>query len=287
MKEVITIKQLLEFSNNELSKLGIESYKIDSLAIIGNDLSISKEQIIFDSYLELSEAQVEKVKNSIKRRAQREPVSHIIGKRGFYQDEFVVNSNVLDPRPDSESLIEAILELFPNKDLPLEIAELGVGSGCLILTVLKNFSHAKAVGSDLSIKALEIASLNAKNLKLENRIEFIESDWFKNFPSTKFDIIISNPPYINTNQIELLQEEVRIFEPRLALDGGLNGLDCYEIIAQDVAKFLKKDGHLFLEIGKGQEEDVIAIFTQNGLNFLKSRKDLGGVIRCLVFTNKS
>jgi len=281
----LSIKQLLEFANQELRKSGIESSQIDSLVILANDLNLSKEEVIFNPDKILNLGQIQKVKKSIERRSKREPLSHIIGKRGFYQDEFVVDRNVLDPRPDSESVIAAILEQFPNQNLPLKIAELGVGSGCLILTILKIFSNASGIGVDLSDSALEIANLNAQNLKIQDRIKLIKSNWFKDFPLRKFDLIISNPPYIKTREIDNLQEEVKFFEPKIALDGGVDGLECYRVIAKGIVSFLEKNGYVFLEIGQNQESEVIEIFTENGLKFSHYKRDLAGIIRCLVFRN--
>ncbi len=328
------LAQLLESSRKELQKNDILSYKIDSIIIICHDLDLTKEQLIFNSDLKVTEEQVKKVKSSIDRRILKEPVSKIIGKKNFYEDEFLVSSDVLDPRPDSETIIEEILNIFSNKkdalvlsqirfykkiqgifffrdavykrvheerkkkitmnfeakgricdSATLKILELGVGSGCLVLTILKKLTNSNAIALDINQKSLEIAKINAKNLNLENRIEFIHSDWFSNLEPQTFDLIISNPPYIKSWDIKDLQEEVRNFDPIIALDGGEDGLYCYKIIAKDVQKFLKKDGYLLLEIGQNQEIDVIKIFVDNGLEFIKFRKDLGNIIRCLVFQN--
>lgn len=277
------LAKLLESSREELHKNNIESYKIDSIALICHVLGLSKEEVIFQPELLLTQNQIQKVNDAIRRRINREPVSHIIGKREFYEDVFDVSAEVLDPRPDSEILIESILDIFPDKLAALEMIELGVGSGCLILTSLKKFPNANALAVDIREESLDVARINAKNLQLESRIKLIKSNWFGNIPQKKFDLIISNPPYIESLQIESLQEEVKIFEPRTALDGGLDGLDCYRNIAKDAVRFLKDEGYLVLEIGQGQENDVVKIFTNNKLNFINSRKDLGGIIRCLIF----
>lgn len=275
--------ELLNSAREQLRASNIQSYKIDSLIIIGHELSLTKEQIFLNSNLVLTSDQIVKIRNSLQRRINKEPVSHIIGKRDFFEDQFLVNHNVLDPRPDSEVLIESVLKFFPESNSNLKILEMGVGSGCLILTILKKFPNSMALAVDVNEKSLEVAKINAKNLQLEKRVTFINSDWFKRVEEKDFDLIISNPPYIQTKEIDSLQEEVKFFEPRIALDGGEDGLDCYRIIAQDVAKFLKNRGYLFLEIGQNQEEDVRKIFSKNNLQFIDFKKDLSGIIRCLIF----
>jgi release factor glutamine methyltransferase len=277
--------QLLDFCKKELQQANISSYKIDAEVMICYCLDISKEKLIFSSKMPLDEIQINKAKELIQRRCNREPVSHIIGKRGFYEDDFIVNANVLDPRPDSEILIETIYKNFKNTSSALKILELGIGSGCLILSVLKKFPNATGLGVDINPKSIEIANLNARNLKLDHRISLKYSNWYDGLNTDRFDIIISNPPYIKTSQIDSLQDEVRLFEPRIALDGGQEGLDCYIIIAKDIKNYLNDDGYIFLEIGQGQESEVIKIFSQKKLKFIESQKDLGGIIRCLVFKN--
>lgn len=279
------LSQLLESSRKILQENNIESYKIDSIAILCHELNLTKEAIIFDKGRDLTQNQIKKVQNSINRRIKREPVAKIIGKKPFFEDDFIVSQDVLDPRPDSETIINEILNIFSQNQKDLDILELGVGSGCLILTILKKLNNSKGIAVDINKKSLEIAKENAKNLNLENKIKFINSDWFSNLDKEKFDIIISNPPYIKSSDITNLQEEVQKFDPLIALDGGIDGLDCYKIIAKDIKNFLKKDGYLFLEIGQNQENDIIEIFEEKGLKFLKSEKDLGQIIRCLTFKN--
>ena len=278
------ISEALEFAKNNLKKQGIDSFGIDALLILCHSLVCTKEKIIFNPNLALTPDEESKFLANLKRRESREPISHILGKREFFGFDFTVSKDVLDPRADSESLIELALETFPDKDENLEILELGVGSGCLILTLLKLFPNCAAVAVDQSPKALEMAKKNAKNLEIANRIKLLKSDWFSNLDAAqKFDLIISNPPYIESQQIELLEAEVKNFEPRAALDGGDDGLDCYRDIAGNAGKFLKDSGFLILEIGRGQEEDVKEIFTQAGLKFVKEKQDLAGIIRALLF----
>ncbi|MES2677085.1 MAG: peptide chain release factor N(5)-glutamine methyltransferase [Pseudomonadota bacterium] len=280
------ISQALVLAKNNLKQKGVNSYQIDALLLLCHCLSFSKEQIIFNPNFILSQEQQNQFFSLIARRENREPISHIIGKREFFGNDFLVNNNVLDPRPDSESLIELAIDIFANQNQALEILELGVGSGCLLLTMLKLFPAAHGFGVDISDKALEIAGKNADLLGLSKRVDLIKSNWFSDIdPQKKFDLIISNPPYIKTNDILSLQEEVKNFEPNLALDGGFSGLDCYVLIAQNVKKFLKESAFLLLEIGQNQENDVIKIFNESGLKFIREKKDLSSIVRCLLFQN--
>ncbi len=281
------ISEALVLSQNSLKQKGVNSHRIDALLLLGHALRMSKEQIIFNPNFELSPTQEIEFLELLKRRENREPISHILGRREFYGLDFIVSGDVLDPRPDSESLIEVILEIFPEKNYPLEVLELGVGSACLLTTVLKYFPKASGTGVDISDKALAIAQKNIDLLEVKARTNLIKSNWFSNLDSgkylRKFDLIISNPPYIKTSDILLLQEEVKNFEPHLALDGGITGLDCYEAIAKDVKNFLKDKGFLILEIGDNQEKDVTKIFNLAGLNLIEEKKDLSGTVRGLLF----
>jgi release factor glutamine methyltransferase len=265
----------------------IPSAQIESFIIASYFCNLSREEIILRSReIYIDQKNIDKINIALQRRIKGEPISHIIGKREFYSLDFKVNSDVLDPRPDSEILIEEILKLTPNFNHAIKILELGVGSGCLILTILNHISNATGTAIDINPKSIAIASENANNLNLKDRINFIHSDWFNNLPSEKFDIIISNPPYIKKSEIANLQKEVRDFEPIIALDGGGDGLDCYRKIANDVSDFLKDNAFLILEIGQNMENDIIDIFEENGLKFVKYAKDLNAIIRCLIFTKQ-
>jgi release factor glutamine methyltransferase len=179
------------------------------------------------------------------------------------------------------------LEVFTDRNKPIKILELGVGSGCLFSTILKYLPNSSAIGSDISSEALNIAQNNVDQLNLSSRVNLIQSNWFSNIEDGhKFDLIISNPPYIKTSDIDHLQDEVKNFEPHLALDGGKDGLNCYRDISAKAADFLTDSGFVLLEIGQNQENEVIEIFTKNNLRFVKSKKDLPGIIRCLVFMKK-
>ncbi|MGN0919170.1 MAG: peptide chain release factor N(5)-glutamine methyltransferase [Alphaproteobacteria bacterium] len=213
----------------------------------------------------------------IERRKAGEPLSKILGHRGFWRGDFFVDENVLDPRPDSETLIQAVLEKVPDKNQTLRILDLGTGSGCLLISLLMEYKKALGVGMDISPKALEIARKNA--FKNGVKADFILMDMTKLPKDLKsFDIVISNPPYIPTKEIEGLGVEVKKYDPHLALDGGKDGLDFYRVIAQKAPARL-----IFLEIGQAQEKDVQSIFEAQGWFFEGSKKDYAGITRVLIF----
>lgn len=217
----------------------------------------------------------------IERRAKGEPVSKIIGKKEFYGREFFVNKHVLDPRPDSETLIEAVLQNtkdIPQSAQPMKILELGAGSGCLLLTLLAELPQAQGMGVDISPQALLVAEENTRALDLAARVQWLESDLFQEVKE-KFDIIISNPPYIPTQDIQTLEREVRLFEPMLALDGGDSGLDFYQRIALEGPAFLKPHGFLALEAGFGQMSEIQKLFP---LLSCAVYKDLSQIERCIL-----
>mgnify|MGYP003571441114 CR=1 FL=1 len=222
----------------------------------------------------LSDSDIYKI---IKRRKMGEPLSKILGHHGFWRGDFIVDENVLDPRADSETLIQAVLEKFPDKNQHLRILDLGTGSGCLLISLLMEYKKATGVGADISPKAIEIAGKNA--FKNGVKANFICSD-MENLPKNfgTFDIVISNPPYIPTQEIETLDKNVKKYDPWLALDGGEDGLKFYRIIAEEAPAPV-----IFLEIGKGQEKDVQKIFEDKNWQFLGAKKDFSGIVRVLIF----
>lgn len=216
------------------------------------------------------------------RRKQGEPVSKIIAKRGFWALDFYVTKDVLDPRADTETLIEAVLKHFPDKTQSYKILDVGTGSGCIIASLLYEYKKAKGVAVDISEKALEVAKKNLQGFD----VEFFKRDLFE----TSFlndigvvDIIVSNPPYIKTKDIDALENNVRLYDPILALDGGEDGLNAYRALAQNLKSSLKKGTVIFFEIGQNQDEDVKKIMQTAGYSFLNQYKDLAGIVRVLVF----
>jgi len=276
------ISDALNSAKNILQKSGVENPNLDALLLLMHVANLSKEQVIFDPNFELNPRQQDDFKRAISRRQAREPVSHIINKREFFGRDFYVDKNVLDPRPDSETLIEFALQNV-SKNQDLQILELGAGSGCLVISLLCELPNAQAIAVDVSLQALEICAKNAAFHQINNRLQLQESDLWQKIAPQKFDLIISNPPYIASAQIQDLEDEVRLHEPHLALDGGEDGLDFYRKIAAKAADFLKPQGLVIVEIGFGKDKAVAEIFAVKDFKLNDSKSDLAGTIRVLRF----
>ena len=273
------LKELYTNSINLLKDKGVLTANLDVKILLVFLLNIDTKEIINYFNNEISNEFLNNFQKLLSRRLNREPIANIIGKKAFWDYDFIVNENVLTPRPDSETLIEAVLENYKDKDQKLNILDLGTGSGCLILTLLSIYQNSQGLAIDISDKALEIAKQNAKLLNI-NRIKFLKNNWNDNI-NKKFDIIISNPPYIPKKEIEILEPEVNKYNPLLALDGGNDGLDCYKYLAENLQKNCKENTKIFLEIGKNQENNIIEIFKNNKFELLKMYKDINGIIRIL------
>jgi release factor glutamine methyltransferase len=216
----------------------------------------------------------------VARRLGREPVSRILGRRGFWTLDLALGPATLDPRPDSETVVEAVLAALPEPRAPLRLLDFGTGSGCLLLALLVELPTATGLGIDRSLAALEIARANARAAGLAGRAAFVQADWGGPLAG-RFEVIVTNPPYIPSGDIAGLQPEVADFDPRLALDGGDDGLDCYRALVPDIARLLAPGGVAALEVGRGQAAAVGAMLTAAGLESLGARRDLGGVERCV------
>lgn len=236
---------------------------------------------IFCSYYQEKPTETQ-IQDFIKRRQQGEPVSKIIRCKGFWKRDFVVSTDVLDPRPDSETLIEAVLRFFPDKTKNYRILDIGTGSGCLLLTLLDEYPNADGTGIDISCQALAIAQQNnvAGRAKF-CQADFMDESFYKGMG--RFDIIISNPPYIPSEDIKQLDKSVRCYDPLLALDGGVDGLRAYRQLSTQLDKLMNPGAFIFFEIGQGQENAVINIMQIQGFICQETIKDLGGIIRVLVF----
>ncbi len=228
---------------------------------------------------------VEALRALTARRVKREPMAYILGEREFWGLPFKVSPAVLVPRPDSETVIEAALAMMPDRMSPWRLLDLGVGSGCLLLTLLREFPQATGVGLDASPDALEVARANAQALGVADRVTLVSSDWRLSGWTARvagpFDLIISNPPYIEAATIDRLMPEVSRFEPRLALDGGPDGFEAYRAIASAVPHLLTSGGRLLVEIGEGQVPGIAKIFAAAHLQVMPPWKDLAGIDRVL------
>jgi release factor glutamine methyltransferase len=254
----------------------------EALILLAHAAQISKEEIIRNYDQIPNDKVIKKYKKYIDRRKNKEPIAYITESKEFWSLNFYVSKDTLIPRPDSEILIETVLELSKGKELT--ILDCGTGSGCLLLSLLYELKRAKGIGIDISAKAIVIAKKNAKNLNLEARVDFINTSW-NDFNEEKFDIIISNPPYLNKNDIQNLQDEVK-FEPLNALIAGEDGLDCYREIIKLIPKFTQKHSLCFFEIGYGQSTQICDLLEKENYKIEKIKHDLANIPRVIAFSKK-
>lgn len=272
-----TLVSLWTDVRRRLEAAGVDSPVLDARMLLEAGAGVSRLEIVTDPRRELSAAQVDAVEALVARRLAREPLSHILGRKGFWTLEFAVTPDVLTPRPDTELLVETALEFLPQ-DKPARVLDLGVGSGAILLSVLSERPVVSGVGVDLSEAALMVARANGAVLDLNDRIEWRAGDWGEGL-SGPFDLVLSNPPYIASAEIETLAPEVARHEPRLALDGGADGLDAYRALLPQIRALLGPGGRFALEVGKGQASAVWALIDQAGLEPIDTRADLAGVDR--------
>ena len=267
-----------------LAEGGIETNSLDARIILREIFNFDEKELILNSDLILSESKISKVQKIITRRLNFEPVSKIFGKRDFYNSTFSISDDVLDPRPETENIVEIANNFILEKGYESFI-DLGTGSGCIILSILKENKNLTAIGVDISIDAINIAKKNSKDMKLEKRSSFLVSNWLSSIYSS-YDLIISNPPYIPSDEIITLSKTVKNFDPLISLDGGQDGLKCYKEIAQDINRVINKNGRVILEIGYNQAHDVIKIFESKEFKLLKIYNDINDLNRILTFESK-
>jgi release factor glutamine methyltransferase len=259
----------------------VDAPQLDARLLLQHAAGVTHEQLVADPQMEIGDDVAVQFEVLVDRRVNSEPVSRIIGTRNFYGRDFSVTPAVLDPRGDTEVLIEACLSRMPE-GMAQGILDLGTGSGIIAVTLLAERPLATGVAVDTSQSALEVAHSNAHMHGVEARLSFEESDWFGAI-TRSFDIITSNPPYIEAADIAFLARDVKDFDPRLALDGGDDGLICYRAIARGVQQHLADNGRVIVEIGAGQRDDVTMIFAESSLVLEECLRDLAGHDRCLVF----
>jgi release factor glutamine methyltransferase len=279
----ITVDQARRAVAAELRNAGIESPDLDARILVGHALGLDHAALISHGQRALDEAAAGKVTAATSRRIAGEPVSRILGTREFWGMTFAVTPTVLDPRADTETIVElalAVIDRHGSRTRPLRVADLGVGSGAILIALLSELPHARGTGSDISREALAVAARNAQALGLDARADFIASDYGTALQDP-FDLVVSNPPYIASGDIAGLAREVREHDPHLALDGGLDGLAAYRAIAADAPRLLVPGGHLVVEIGAGQQANVERLFVAAGLEIAAVRHDLSGIPRAV------
>ena len=277
----MTIKQAIDKGTVLLKGKNIDTPKMKARLLIQFILNKSRQYIMVYDNKEISKEQEQKYLQAIEKIIKGIPIEHITHQKEFMKMNFFVNENVLIPRQDTECLVEEVIQIS-KKIGAKKILDLCTGSGAIAISLAKYIENSEITATDISEKALDVAKINAKNNEVEKSIKFIKSDLFKNIPKTKFDIIVSNPPYIKKEEIKNLQEQVQK-EPIIALDGGYDGLDFYRKIANKSYEFLKYNGYLCLEIGYDQKIDVIEIIeNEEKYSNTYCKKDLYGNDRVII-----
>ncbi len=278
----ITIGVALEAAIARLSAVGVDNPRMDARLLLCHSACLELANIIVDPNVVLADECFRKFETLVERREKREPVSHLIGEREFWSLPFIVTADVLDPRPASETLIEAALDHVRDRSEPVSVLDLGTGSGCLLIAVLSELPGARGVGVDTSEAALVIARRNAEKNLVDDCTTFVSSSWGRSV-SGSFDLILSNPPYISESGRDDLEPEVAMYEPASALFAGKDGLSAYREVAPDILRLLNPDGVAAIECGRDQMTTVIEIFDDAGLRHVETRCDLDGIERSGVF----
>jgi release factor glutamine methyltransferase len=279
---------LAEALNQAAARLrtaGIAEARREARLLLGAATGLGRGALLAEPGRLLTGAEREGLVALVERRARREPMAYVLGRREFWSLDLRVGPGVLVPRPETETVVEAVLDALPDRNPPLRVLDLGTGSGCLLLALLSELPNATGTGVDAAPEALATAAANAAALGLDRRAAFRPADWGRGL-SGRYDVVVSNPPYIPRREIDALEPEVRDFEPRGALDGGADGLDAYRRLATEVPRLLAPEGLAALEIGQGQAEAVTAIMAGGGLDRIAVRRDLIGIERCLVFRGR-
>ena len=272
------IKEGTEILNREF----IESAQIDSEILLARAMEKDRKYILLNQNHIINEKNLISFKKLIKERSNRRPVAYITNKKFFWNSEFLVTSDTLIPRPDSEIIVDNVLKLIKNK-FKLKILDIGIGSGCLLLSILKERKDIYGTGIDISKKCINISKINAFNLKVNSRLKLYKSNVDK-FNLGKYDLIISNPPYIKKNKLKYLDKDVANYEPRLALDGGLDGLSEIRKVIKKSSELIKKGGKFILEIGYDQKNKTCNLIKKEGFYINSTIKDLAKNDRCIICT---
>ena len=275
-------KEILNCGSKMLKLNNIKSFNLDSEILLSSSLKLNRSQLLLNLDKKIKNKEKNNFFSLIRRRIKSEPVAYILGYKDFWKNKFKVNKNVLIPRPDTETLVEEVLkeiDIYNSRN----ILDIGTGSGCIILSILMERKNCYGVGIDISKKAINLAKYNAKIQHIKNRIKFFNSD-IDNFRRGKYDLIISNPPYIKLFKISELDNDIKRHEPKEALNGGIDGFSKIKLVIKKSSILIKKRGKLFLEVGENQTIKVLSLLKSNGFYMNKIVKDLANKNRCIVST---
>jgi len=278
----MNIQKAISEGQDILKNKNIETSELDSEILMANVIQKDRRYVILNSNEELKEEHLKRFQNLIEKRSKKEPIAYLINKKEFWNFEFFVSRHTLIPRPDTELIVDQILKITKNKN-KLNILDIGIGSGCILLTILKERTNFNGTGIDISNNCIKISKINAINLKVDNRIKLFKTNVDK-FNYGKYDLIVSNPPYINKVDIKFLEKDVVNFEPISALYGGLDGTSEIRKVINKSSKLIKKNGKFVLEIGFNQKNKVIELLKKKGFFINSVVKDLAKHDRCIIST---
>ena len=278
----MNIQSAVAEGTNILKDRFIQTAQLDTEILMAKALGENRQYIILNNDKVLNEKNLKYFKKLVQDRATRKPIAYLLNKKFFWNSEFYVNKNTLIPRPDTEIIIEQILKFTKNKNY-LRILDIGVGSGCILLSILKERKNFYGTGIDISKNSLDICKINAKKLLVDGRVKLFKSDVDK-FAQGKYDLVVSNPPYIKRCDLKYLESDVLKFEPKLALDGGLDGLSVIRKVINKTSELLKKNGKFILEISFDQKNKVIKLLNNKGFYINSTIKDLAKNDRCIIST---
>ena len=271
--------EIIKFGSNLLKEKKISSFILDSEILLSKILNKTREDILINLDQKISTNNILAFKEYLQRRSKNEPIAYILGEKEFWSKKFLVNKGTLIPRPETELLVDKILKIY--RDKKISILDIGTGSGCIIISLLSSLKNSKGVGIDISKNAISTAEKNALKYKLTKRVKFINKS-FNNIFSKKFDLIVSNPPYIDSKDMKNLSEDIKRYEPRIALDGGNDGLDLIKKVIYKSKSILKIKGMLALEIGNEQIKKVSKILIDNNFKIEHIIKDYKANVRCVL-----
>ena len=278
----MNIQTALNQANQKLKRNNIFSYKLDSEILMSKVVKEERDYVILNQSKSLSNSQLINYRKLINERSRGKPISYLVGKKEFWKYEFYIEEGVLIPRPDTEVIIEQTLDLSKNKS-KLKVLEVGIGSGCILLSLLKEKKNFYGTGIDISKKCIDISKINSKKLGLQNRVKFFKTD-VDNFNHGKYDLIISNPPYIKKLDLKYLEKDVIAFEPKIALDGGLEGISEIRKVINKSSELIKIGGKLIIEIAFNQKNEVLKLLKDKGFYINGVFKDLAKNDRCIIST---